>query len=60
MGLTKTANFLGAELIFPVVDILGDMCSIVTAVMWITADKLIITFPFEPWNAQQLPGCSDA
>jgi hypothetical protein len=28
--------------------------------MWITADKLIITFPFEPWNAQQLPGCSDA
>lgn len=58
--LTKTANFLGAELIFPVIDILEGMCSIVTAVTWITAASLIKTFPLEPWNAQQLPGCSDA
>jgi hypothetical protein len=58
--LTKTANFLGAELIFPVVDILEGMCSIVTAVTRISAAKLIMTVPLEPLNAQQLPGCSVA
>jgi hypothetical protein len=47
-----------AELIFPV-DVLWEMSSIATALIWIIADGSAIMVASELWNAQQLLGCSD-